>query len=420
MAPAFDLAIRGGLVILPEGELERDLLISDGRIEGVVDPGAGRAGDELDARGLVVFPGAVDAHVHCNDPGRADWEGWERGTRGAAAGGVTTVCDMPLNSIPPTTSAAAFQAKRAAAETASHVDFALWGGLTPDADVAALHSLGVVGVKAFLCDSGVPEFPAVDTGLISRTPGLVAVHAEDPTLLLGRRASWAASRPPAAEVSAVRALARTGARVHVVHVSTADALAELGPSMTAETCPHYLLFTDEDVERVGPLLKCAPPIRDGAERERLWAAVADGRIALVASDHSPSSAQRKSGDIWEAWGGIAGVQTLLPVMLTEGRRRGLTWTRIAELLCAGPARLLGLATKGRIAPGLDADLVLLDAASEWTLEAAALQTRSGLSPYLGRTFHGAIRSTLVRGRIVYRDGEFPAGPGHGRFVPRAS
>lgn len=413
-----DLAIRGGLVVLPTGEAERDILISDGRVEDIAARGAGRARDELDARGLVVFPGVVDAHVHFNDPGRADWEGWECGTRGAAAGGVTTVCDMPLNSIPPTTTAQAFRAKRAAAETAAHVDFALWGGLTPDADVAALRSLGVVGVKAFLCDSGVPEFPAVDPSTIARTPGLVAVHAEDPAYLLGRAASWARSRPPAAEASAVRMLASTGARVHVVHLSTADALAELGPSMTAETCPHYLAFTDEDVERVGALLKCAPPIRDSAGRERLWAAVADGRIALVASDHSPSSAERKSGDIWEAWGGIAGVQTLLPVMLTEGRRRGLGWARLAELLCAAPARLLGLRTKGRIAAGLDADLALLDAEREWTLDPAALQTRSGLSPYVGRTFRGLVRTTLVRGRIVYRDGEFPVGPGHGRFVAR--
>ena len=413
-----DLAIRGGLVVLPTGEAERDILISDGRIGDVVAPGAGTAGDELDARGLVVFPGVVDAHVHFNDPGRADWEGWECGTRGAAAGGVTTVCDMPLNSIPPTTSARAFHAKRTAGEAAAHVDFALWGGLTPDADVAELHALGVVGVKAFLCDSGVPEFPAVDPDTIAATVGLVAVHAEDPAYLPGRAASWARSRPAEAEASAVRMLAATGARVHIVHASTADALAELGPSMTAETCPHYLAFTDEDVERVGPLLKCAPPIRDAAERERLWAAVADGRIALVASDHSPSSAERKSGDIWQAWGGIAGVQTLLPVMLTEGRRRGLGWARLAELLCAAPARLLGLPSKGRIAPGLDADLVLLDTEREWTLDLAALQTRSGLSPYVGRTFRGLVRTTLVRGRIVYRDGDFPAAPGYGRFVAR--
>lgn len=418
MARTSDLAIRGGLVVLPTGEAERDVLVSGGRIEDLVARGAGTARDELDASGLLVFPGVVDAHVHFNDPGRAEWEGWECGTRGAAAGGVTTVADMPLNSIPPTTTAAAFGAKREVAEVAAHVDFALWGGLTPDADVAALHRAGAVGVKAFLCDSGVPEFPAVDLALIARTPGLVAVHAEDPALLLARAPSWAASRPPAAEASAVRALSRTGARVHVVHVSTADALAELGPGMTAETCPHYLAFTDDDVKRVGPLLKCAPPIREAAERERLWAAVADGRIALVASDHSPTTVERKSGDIWEAWGGIAGVQSLLPVMLTEGRRRGFGWGKLAELLASAPAGLLGLPRKGRIATGSDADLVLLEAEREWTLQAAALQTRSGRSPYAGRTFRGLVRTTLVRGRIVYRDGEFPAGPGHGRLVPR--
>ena len=413
-----DLAIRGGLVVVPEGELERDLLVSGGRIQSLVAPGAGTAGDELDARGLVVFPGVVDAHVHFNDPGRADWEGWERGTRGAAAGGVTTVCDMPLNSIPPTTTAQAFRAKRAAAEAAAHVDFALWGGLTPDADVAALHALGVVGVKAFLCDSGVPEFPAVDLGTIGRTPGLIAVHAEDPAQLTARAETWARSRPPQAESEAVSALARTGARIHVVHVSAAGALDGLSAGMTAETCPHYLTFTEDDVDREGAILKCAPPIRDAANRERLWEALGDGRITLVASDHSPSSRERKAGDIWSAWGGIAGVQTLLPALLTEAPRRGIDLTRLASLLADAPARLLGLARKGRIAPGMDADLVLVDREREWTLDATALQTRSGQSPYLGRTFRGLVRATLVRGRIVYRDGEFPAGPGHGRFVPR--
>lgn len=412
------LAVRGGTVILPDGEHAADVLIADGRIDSVVGHGEGTADETLDARGLTVFPGVVDAHVHFNDPGRADWEGWECGTRGAAAGGVTTVCDMPLNSIPPTTTAQAFRAKRAAAETAAHVDFALWGGLTPDADVAALHALGVVGVKAFLCDSGVPEFPAVDLGTISRTPGLIAVHAEDPAQLTARAETWARSRPPQAESEAVSALARTGARIHVVHVSAAGALDGLRAGMTAETCPHYLTFTEDDVDREGAILKCAPPIRDAANRERLWEALADGRITLVASDHSPSSRERKAGDIWSAWGGIAGVQTLLPALLTEAPRRGIGLARLASLLADAPARLLGLARKGRIAPGMDADLVLVDLEREWTLVPAALQTRSGLSPYLGRTFRGAVVTTLVRGRIVYRDGAFPAGPGHGRFVAR--
>lgn len=415
-----DLAVRGGTVVLPDRVAARDLLVTGGRIEAVVAPGEGSADSELDACGRVVFPGVVDAHVHFNDPGRVEWEGWEHGSRGAAAGGVTTVADMPLNSLPPTTTVAAFEAKRRAAERGSYVDFALWGGLTPDADVAGLHARGVVGLKAFLCDSGVPEFPAVDAARVAATTGLVAVHAEHGPLLLDRAATWERSRPPEAELAAVALLAaqRRAGAVHIVHLSAAAALDRLGPGMTAETCPHYLGFTADDVERTGPLLKCAPPIRDAAERERLWDALCAGRITLVASDHSPCSAERKAGDIWSAWGGIAGVQTLLPFMLSEGRRRGLDLVRLAALLAEAPARLLGLARKGRIAPGLDADLALLDAERRWTLDARALQTRSARSAWVGFGFHGQVALTMVRGRIVYRDGEFPAGPGHGRFVSR--
>jgi len=413
-----DLAIRGGRAILPDGERLADILITGGRIDAVTTSGAGDAAEVIDARGLLVFPGVVDAHVHFNDPGRAEWEGWEHGTRGAAAGGVTTVCDMPLNSLPPTTTVAAFDAKRLVAEREALVDFALWGGLVPGAELAGLRARDVVGVKAFLCDSGVPEFPAATVASIAKARGLVAVHAEAPEHLRDRAPTWAASRPAEAEVTAIAQLAAAGARVHVVHVSAAAALAALGPGMTAETCPHYLTFTEDDVERAGPVLKCAPPIRDAANREALWAAVADGRITLVASDHSPASRERKAGDLWTAWGGIAGVQTLLPAMLTEGRRRGVPLQRLAAVLADAPARLLGLARKGRIRPGMDADVALLEPEREWTLEAGALQTRSGLSPYLGRTFVGAVATTLVRGRIVYRDGSFPAGPGYGRFVRR--
>ena len=403
---------------MPDGERVADILIADGRIEAIVPSGEGDARDAIDAHGLTVFPGVVDAHVHFNDPGRADWEGWETGTRGAAAGGVTTVCDMPLNSIPPTTTVAAFDAKREIGEYAAYVDFALWGGLNDDAELAGLRARGVVGVKAFLCDSGVPEFPPVDIGRIAATRGLVAVHAEDPSELRDRAATWAGSRPPSAETRAVAALARAGAAVHVVHVSAAEALDVLGPGMTAETCPHYLTFTADDVEREGPVLKCAPPIRGAENRERLWAAVADGRILLVASDHSPSTRERKAGDIWGAWGGIAGVQTLLPAMLSEAPRRGIGLVRLAALLADAPARLLGHARKGRIAPGMDADLALVAPDRQWTLGADALETRSGLSPWLGRTFTGAVLATVLRGRIVYRDGMFPQGKGYGRFVRR--
>ena len=410
--------MRGGTLVLPDGERVADLLVSEGRIDAIVRPGEGSAVETLDARGLTVLPGVVDAHVHFNDPGRADWEGWETGTRGAAAGGVTTVCDMPLNSIPPTTTVAAFDAKRETAEYAAYVDFALWGGLTEGAELAGLRARGVVGVKAFLCDSGVPEFPPVDVERIRGASGLVAVHAEDPTELRERARTWAASRPVKAETRAIAALARAGTRAHVVHVSAAEALDALGPGMTAETCPHYLTFTDDDVEREGALLKCAPPIRDAANRERLWSALAEGRIALVASDHSPASRERKAGDIWSAWGGIAGVQTLLPAMLTGARRHGLDLARVATLLADAPARLLGLARKGRLAPGFDADLAIVAADREWSLGAEALETRSGQSAWVGRSFTGAVVTTVLRGRIVYRDGAFPQGAGYGRFVRR--
>ena len=410
--------MRGGTLVLPDGERAADLLVSGGRIEAIVAPGAGAAGETIDARGLIVLPGVVDAHVHFNDPGRADWEGWETGTRGAAAGGVTTVCDMPLNSIPPTTTVAAFDEKRELAEQRAYVDFALWGGLTEGAELAGLRARGVVGVKAFLCDSGVPEFPAVSVERVRAASGLVAVHAEDPTELRERAATWAASRPPAAEERAVASLAGAGARVHIVHVSAAAALDALGPGMTAETCPHYLTFTDEDVDREGSLLKCAPPIRDAANRERLWSALAGGRIALVASDHSPASRERKAGDIWTAWGGIAGVQTLLPGVLTGARQRGIGLARVAALLADAPARLLGLARKGRLAAGFDADLAIVAPDREWTLTAEALETRSGQSAWVGRSFTGAVVTAVLRGRIVYRDGTFPQGAGYGRFVRR--
>lgn len=414
-----DVAIRGGRVILEWAERDADVLIEGERIAAIVPRGEGSAREEIDASGLVVFPGAVDAHVHFNEPGRTDWEGWEAGSRGAAAGGVTTVVDMPLNSIPPTTTVAAFDAKREAAERSSIVDFALWGGLTAGADLAGLVARGAVGVKAFLCDSGVPEFPPVTVDDISRAGVLVAVHAEDPALLRSRAATWAESRPAEAEVRAVSALAKTGARVHVVHLSSADAVASLGRNMTAETCPHYLAFTADDAERAGALLKCAPPIRGSSDRDRLWQALVERRIAYVASDHSPSTAERKGGDIWSAWGGIAGVQTLLPLLLTEGaRRRGLSLLRIAEMVASAPARLLGLARKGRIEAGADADLALVDPHREWTLDPADLWTRSGLSPWVGRRFTGAVVRTIVRGRTVHDRGAFPMSPGYGRLVRR--
>ena len=449
-----DLAIRGAIVI-SDGAYARDILVRDGRVRALVEPGASTADEEIDARGLLALPGVVDAHVHFNEPGRTDWEGWESGSRAAAAGGVTTVIDMPLNSLPPVLDGAAFDLKRAAGERSSLVDFALWGGLvgTDEVPLRELGARGAVGVKAFLCDSGVPEFAALaDADLVpamraaSAAGLLVAVHAEDEGLVRaatdrmrasGRRdpGAWLASRPAAAEARAVgracAAATESGARLHVVHLSSADALGAIGAARDAgtdvsvETCPHYLVFDDADVLVHGPLLKCAPPIRDRGNRDALWAALFGGRIDLVASDHSPCPAadkDRGQDDIFAAWGGVSGVQSLLPAVFTEARRRaggGLDARKIAGFvawrLAARPAERFGLPRKGRIATGSDADIVLFDPEREWTLEPGAVRTRSGRTPYAGRRFIGAVVHTLVRGRTVYLDGSSPTGAG-GRFV----
>ena len=453
---AADLAIRGATV-LSDGAHARDILIRDGRVSALVEPGSSSADTEIDAAGLIALPGIVDAHVHFNDPGRGDWEGWRHGSRAAAAGGVTTVIDMPLNSLPPVIDGAAFDRKRAAGERASIVDFALWGGLvgTASGPLGELASRGAVGVKAFLCDSGVPEFPAIADDDLAAAIGaaasaglLVALHAEDDGLVREATArvtaagrtdagAWVASRPPLAEIRAVaRACAAakgTAARLHIVHLSAADALGAIGVAraegtdITVETCPHYLVFDEADVLAQGPLLKCAPPIRDRANRDALWDAVSGGRIDLIASDHSPCPAEAKTrgtNDIFAAWGGVAGVQSLLPAVFSEAVRRAgrdldlrALAGFIAWRLAAKPADRFGLAPrKGRIVNGADADIVLFDPARVWTLDAPAVQTRSGLTPYAGRSFTGAVVRTMVRGTTVYLDGEFPAPAGHGRFI----
>ena len=451
-----DLAIRGATVI-SNGALSRDILISGGRVTALTEPGAGTARTEIDAAGLYALPGIVDAHVHFNDPGRTDWEGWEHGSRGAVAGGTTTVIDMPLNSLPPVLDGASFDRKRAAGERGSIVDFALWGGLTgPDpVPLAELASRGAVGCKAFLCASGVPEFAALDEAALvpafraAAAAGLlVAAHAEDDALVAAATArvregghrdpqAWGGSRPAQAEVRAVtracEAAREAGARLHIVHLSAAEALGSIGlardagTDVSVETCPHYLVFDETDVAREGPLLKCAPPIRDSANRELLWSALLGGRIDLIASDHSPCTAADKDRgreDIFAAWGGVSGAQSLLPVLLTETRRRseGLDLAAVlgflAWRLSAKPAQRFGLwPRKGTIAVGSDADITLVDAEREWTFDPAALQTRSGRSPYTGRAFHGAVVRTIVRGTTVFDDGAFPVAAGHGRFVP---
>jgi len=450
-----DLAIRGAVVV-SDGAYARDILIRDGRISALVEAGASTAKHEIDARGLLALPGVVDAHVHFNEPGRTDWEGWASGSRAAAAGGTTTVLDMPLNSVPPVLDGASFDLKRAAAERASVVDFALWGGLV-DVDPGALRELserGAVGVKAFLCDSGVPEFPAIsDEDLVpalraAADAGLVvALHCEDEALVREATArvrgtgrsdvgAWPSSRPPLVEVRAVAracAAAREArARIHIVHVSAVEALGavgaarDMGTDVTAETCPHYLTFDEDDLAGQGAALKCAPPIRDARNRDGLWRALLEGRIDFVASDHSPCSPELKdAADLFAAWGGVAGAQSLLPAVFGGAMARASGAIDVRKVagfavwrLSTRPAKRFGLwPRKGAIAPGSDADVVLFDPDREWALDRERSYTR-GVDPYVGRSFRGKVVRTLVAGRTVYNELETVTNPARGRFIGR--
>jgi allantoinase len=400
-----DLVIRGATVALPGAlEVRADVAIEGEAIAAIGEDLSGR--EEVDARGLHLLPGALDAHVHFNEPGRTDWEGWATGSRALLAGGATACVEMPLNAHPPTLDGPAFDAKVEAASASSVVDFALWGGLTPlNLDrLEELAERGVVGFKAFMCDSGIEDFPAADDGTLhagmakAAELGLpVAVHAERPARLRAPEGAdwraWGASRPVEAELEAIEtalALARdSGCSLHVVHVSTAagvELVAGAGDA-TCETCPHYLTLSEDDLETLGTRAKCAPPLRPAAEREALWRRLEAGRIAFVASDHSPCPPELKEADFVAAWGGIAGAQATLGLLLER-----LPPEQVAALTATNPAARFGL-PKGRLEPGADADLVLVDLGAR---EVPELQDRHKLSPYAGRPLPRIVR-TWVRG-----------------------
>jgi len=422
-----DVAIEGGFIRAVESEI----------------PG-GR--EEIDARGLFVFPGLIDVHVHFNEPGHTEWEGAATGSRALAAGGGTLFFDMPLNSIPCTVNAREFDLKRSALEASSVTDFALWGGLVPGnvQEMEALAERGVVGFKAFLCHSGLDEFPRVDDltlweGLreAARLGLPVAVHAENHELIaaLSRRMieqgrqgirDFLESRPVLAELEAIQRATllagEAGARLHVIHISSgrgvllAAEARQRGVDVSTETCPHYLFFTGEDVERLGAVAKCAPPVRDRKEQDNLWAELLGGNVDVIASDHSPSSPDRKAGEFWRAWGGIAGVQSTLAVLLDQGyHRRGLPLERIASLVAAEPARRFRIADRGRIVAGACADLVLVDLSAAFTLKPEDLLQRHALSPYLGTSFRGAVKRTIRRGETIFAEGKITA-TGGGKLV----
>jgi allantoinase len=443
----FDVLVRGARVVAPGSVTRADIGILDGLIAEVGAELAGDATTEIDATNLHVFPGVVDPHVHFNDPGRAEWEGFETGTAAFAAGGGTCFFDMPLNASPPTVDRASFDLKVAAASETALVDFGLWGGLVPG-DVDRLDELaerGVIGFKAFMCDTGIGDFEQADDETLfagmeraARLGLPVAVHAENDTvtqeLAAKARAAgshaisdYLASRPVAAELEAVgRAIAiaeQTGCSLHIVHASTAaavllvDEARSRGADVTCETCPHYLLLTDEDAQRIGALAKCSPPLRTRAEVDALWAELLAGTVPFVTSDHSPSPADMKTGDdAFAWWGGISGCQTLRSSLLAVSGSRGLTLEAVASLTSAAAADRFGLAGKGRIEPGFDADLALVDLRDESTLAAEDLLYRHRHSAFVGAPLRGRVVQTLLRGQVVMRDGAVGPGPRRGRLV----
>jgi allantoinase len=438
-------------VVTPEGIRPGAILVDGEQIKAVVAP------DQISDRYKVhdfgdaaILPGLVDSHVHINDPGRAEWEGFETATRAAAAGGYTMLVDMPLNCLPATTTVAALHAKRAAAHGKCRVDWAAWGGVVHDneAEIGALAAAGVPGFKCFLVNPGIDGFTMVTEQQlrsalphVARTGLPLLVHAELPgpidrateTLAnadWSRYSTYLQSRPDEAELAAIRLMLELcreyGFRLHIVHLSTSQALPELcaaraeGLSVSVETCPHYLHLGAESIADGATLRKCAPPVRSRENCEKLWQGLRDGTIDMVVTDHSPCPPTMKGlaeGNFRTAWGGIASLSVALPMIWTEASRRGFTLLDLARWMAAGPAQLAGCGThKGHIAAGYDADFVVFDPEGEFIVTEDKLYYRHPVSPYLGETLRGVVKTTYLRGNPAFVAGEFPGEPGGREYI----
>jgi allantoinase len=444
-----DLVVRGGRLVTPGGIVHADLAVLRGKIVKIAPAIDEAAAQTLDAKGRYVFPGILDAHVHFNEPGRADWEGLASGSAALAAGGGTMFFDMPLNSEPPVLDAANLRLKRALAEEKSCTDFALWGGLTPTNldQLAGLRDAGAIGLKAFMCHSGIDSFPHVDAASLregmkraAKLGLLVAVHAEDDPLAAKLTAeqkakgktdakAYLASRPVEVELAAIRMAlelaGETGCALHVVHVSSPEGIALITQArdqrvdVTAETCPHYLLLNEKDVARLGAIAKCAPPLRDEKRRIGLWAELRAGRIHTVGSDHSPSLPEMKdTSNLFAAWGGIAGVQHGFELLFSEcAKTAEKDLPILAAVLARNVARRFRLDhRKGELAVGRDADFSLIKFGTAHEIEAESLWTRHRISAYVGRKSRACVTHTYVRGCAVYADGRLTNLPQRGQFL----
>jgi allantoinase len=436
MTDDLDLVVRARRVVSTSGEVDRSIGVRGGAIVAIEPFASGLGAAQVVelSDDEVLMPGLVDSHVHVNDPGRTEWEGFASATRAAAAGGVTTLVDMPLNSIPPTVDVAALDVKRRTAEGQTYVDVGFWGGAVPGnvPDLRPLYDAGVFGFKCFLLHSGVDEFPHLEPDELELAmrevrsfDGLMIVHAEDshaidraPTAHGESYLDFLSSRPRGAEnlaIAQVIELARwTGCRVHILHVSSSDALPMIasarreGVHITAETCPHYLTFSSEEIPDGATQYKCCPPIRESANRELLWSGLADGTIDMVVSDHSPSTVDLKRldiGDFGVAWGGISSLQVGLSAVWTQARRRGFGLTDVARWMCQAPARQTGLRRKGRIEIGYDADFCVFAPDDAFVVDVHKLQHKNPVTPYADRPLAGVVRSTWLRGQVVDIDAE---------------
>ena len=434
----YDLVIRGQRIMTTAGEVPREVGVRDGRIVAIEPLGNGLVGTEVIelAADEVLLPGLVDTHVHVNEPGRTQWEGFASATRAAAAGGVTTIIDMPLNSIPPTTTVSALELKRDAARDQAFVDVGFWGGAIPgnQADLRPLHDDGVFGFKCFLLHSGVDEFPHLecdemeaDMAILKDFDSLMIVHAEDsraieraPSVAGDEYQGFLRSRPRGAENLAIAEVIErarwTGARAHILHLSSSDALPMIasakrdGVRLTVETCPHYLTLIAEEIPNGATAYKCCPPIREVGNRELLWAGLLDGTIDCIVSDHSPSTLDLKdleNGDFAVAWGGVSSLQLGLPIIWTEARRRGVELERVVQWMSSRPAELAGLPSKGKLALGFDADLSVFAPDEAFVVDVSRLLHKNPITPYDRRALSGVVRRTFLRGCDV--DGRTPTG-----------
>jgi len=448
------LYIKNGRVVTEKEDFQGGVLVENGNVKRLVKGDEDiDAAEVIDLEGKVLIPGLVDSHVHFNEPGRADWEGYRTGSMAAAAGGVTAFLEMPLNSMPETLSSKTLEEKRNAVRSKPVVDYGHWGGLVDD-NLDAMHEMheeGVIGFKAFLSDSGIENFERIDDDLlyaglmqVKELGSVLALHAENEYVTRylantlrskGRtdRSSWYESRPPFTELEAIKRACYwagvTGSNLHIVHVTIAEGIEavleakENGVQVTAETCPHYLALDQEVFERIGPAAKCAPPLRSKKDVQALWDCVLRGEVDTIGSDHSPCTWEEKATgieDIWQAWGGISGVQTMLPVILTEGvHKRGLPLNDLVKMMSGNPARIFGLyPRKGSLQPGSDADLTVLDLDREWTVRKEDLFYKNKFSAFEGYSMKGAVERTILRGKTVYHNGAFEVKPGYGQLVRR--